>query len=56
MEFINRIELCGIIGRVHLQQICSQTAFSFSLVTETSFRDRDGTPVIETSWHNVYAW
>ena len=28
----------------------------FTLATNMAYKDKDGGPVIETSWHNVTAW
>ena len=56
MEFINRIELAGVVGRIQRQTVSSQTMANFSLVTEFGFKDKSSCCVIETTWHNVVAW
>ena len=56
MEFINRIELAGVVGRIQRQTVSSQTMANFSLVTEFGFKDKSSCSVIETTWHNVVAW
>lgn len=56
MEFLNRIELTGVVGRIHRQTVLDQIMANFSLVTEYSFQDKDGYAVVETTWHNVVAW
>ncbi len=56
MEFINRIELAGVVGRIHRQTVSNQIMANFSLVTEYGFRDKGGYSVVETTWHNVVAW
>ena len=56
MEFINRIELAGVVGRIQRQTVSSQTMANFSLVTEYGFKDKSSSSVIETTWHNVVAW
>ena len=28
----------------------------FKIATNYSYRDKDGKPVIETTWHNIVAW
>ena len=56
MEFINRIELAGVVGRIQRQTVSSQTMANFSLVTEYGFKDKSSCSVIETTWHNVVAW
>ena len=56
MEFINHIELAGVVGRIQKQTVSSQTMANFSLVTEYGFKDKSSCSVIETTWHNVVAW
>ena len=56
MEFINRIELAGVIGRIQRQTVSSYKMANFSLVTEFGFKDKSSCSVIETTWHNVVAW
>lgn len=56
MEYINRIELQGIIGQVHVQQVAQQTVVRFSLMTERIFQNRYGELTVETTWINVTAW
>lgn len=56
MEFINHIELAGVVGRVRKQQIADRMVVNFSLVTEEYHKDDSGCAVVETTWHNVVAW
>lgn len=57
MEYINRIELQGIIGQIHVQQqVAQQTVVRFSLMTERIFENRNGELTVETTWVNVSAW
>ena len=56
MEFMNRIELVGIVGRISKQTVSGHEVAKFSLVTEYCFKDKSGTAIIETTWHNVVAW
>ena len=56
MEFINRIELTGVVGRIQRQTVSSYKMANFSLVTEYGFKDKSSCSVIETTWHNVVAW
>ena len=55
MEFINRIEVAGVVGRIQRQTVSSQIMANFSLVTEYGFKDKSSCSVIETTWHNVVA-
>ncbi|MBO6222046.1 MAG: single-stranded DNA-binding protein [Bacteroidales bacterium] len=56
MEYINRIELLGIVGQVHVQQISEQLVVRFALATERTFTNHEGDITIETTWFNVTAW
>ena len=56
MQFLNKIELRGIIGRCNVQTISDTKMAKLCVVTEYAYKTTDETPVIETTWHNVTAW
>ena len=56
MEFLNRIELRGIVGTTSLNRVGNSEVCRFSIVTEYSYKDRDNNPVVDTTWFNVTAW
>ncbi len=56
MEQINRIELLGIVGSVRLQNIGERRMAKFTLVTNRAYKNKEGAPVIESTWHNVTAF
>ena len=56
METLNRIELRGIVGSVRTQHVSDETITRFSMATIYAYKDKDGCPVIETTWHNVLIW
>lgn len=56
MEFINSIEIKGIVGQSSVNRVGDTRNCRFSLVTETSYKAADGTPVVETTWFNVIVW
>lgn len=56
MEFLNKVELRGIVGRANTMKVGDSTITRFSVATEYGYKDNGGTPVIETQWHNVCAW
>lgn len=56
MEHLNKIELKGIIGSVYVKDFQSAKVANFSVATNYCYKDREGTPVIETTWHRVVAW
>ncbi len=56
MEFLNRVELRGVVGRADINTFNNSQVCNFSVVTEYSGVDRDGNSNIETTWFNVSAW
>ena len=56
MEYLNKIELKGIVGRA-TNRFCTPTtsATSFSIVTEYCYKDMTGQDTIETMWMECYA-
>ena len=56
MEQINRIELRGLVGSVNTQIYPQGKVSHFTVATNYAYKDRNGSPVIETTWHNVTAW
>ncbi|MCQ2172957.1 MAG: single-stranded DNA-binding protein [Bacteroidales bacterium] len=56
MEQLNRIELRGTVGSVRLQTFNDTQVARLSIATNVAYRDREGSAVIETTWHNVNAW
>lgn len=56
MEQLNRVELRGIVGSVRVQTFDENRMARIGLATNFAYKDREGTAVIDTSWHNVIAW
>lgn len=56
MEYINRIELQGLVGSIRSNIVNGCKVANFSLATEAIYRTSDGFPVVEVTWHNVVAW
>ena len=56
MEQINRIELLGIVGSVRLQHFNDKQMAKFTVVTNRAYKNKEGAPVIETTWHNITAF
>lgn len=56
MEFINKIELQGIVGNVTVNTIQANNLARFSLLVEETYKSTDGTPVIQSSWFGCIAW
>ena len=56
MEFLNRIELRGVVGRADINTVHGSQVCNFSVVTEYSGVDKEGNSAIDTTWFNVSAW
>lgn len=56
MKQLNKVELVGVIGRINIQNVDNTRRASISMATNYAYKDRNGYPVIETTWHNVKAW
>lgn len=56
MEFLNKVELKGIIGGVKLLQVGDNKVANISVLTNYMSQDKSGMPVVETQWHNVKVW
>ena len=53
---INRVELQGIVGTSKVTNIGDKKAVRFSLATNYVYKDKEGYPVIETTWHACSVW
>ena len=56
MQFINKIEIQGIVGNSSIQKVADTRLCRFSVVTELAYNGNDGTNIIESTWFNVTAW
>jgi single-strand DNA-binding protein len=56
MEFLNKLELRGVVGRSDVNTYNGNQVCNFSVVTETTAMDREGNPVLDPTWFNVTAW
>ena len=56
MEQLNRIELLGVVGSVRTQKIGERRMAKFTMVTNRAYKNKEGAPVIESTWHNVTAF
>ena len=56
MEQLNRIEIRGNVGSVRIQPVGDNSVAHFTVATNYAYKDRDGSAVIETTWHNVTVW
>ena len=56
MEQLNKVEIRGIIGSVYVKEFGNAKVANFSVATESCYTSRDGSKVIEVTWHRVVAW
>ena len=56
MEQLNKIEIRGNVVNVNILKVGGTRVAHFSVATNFAYKDRNGEPVIETTWHNVTAW
>ena len=50
MEFLNKIEIQGIVGNGSIQKVADTRLCRFSVVTELAYKGNDGTNIIESTW------
>ena len=53
MEFLNRIEVKGVVGSIRTSTLDNIQAVRFSLLTEYSYKAKDGMCVVETTWFSI---
>ena len=56
MENLNRVELRGTIGSIHVSKVGDTAAANITVATNLAYLAKDGTPVIETTWHRITAF
>lgn len=56
MEYLNKIELKGLVGHVNIINVANTRGAHFSLLTQQVFRNAGGETVVEDTWHEVTAW
>ena len=56
MEFLNKIELRGVVGSVQITPMNGTKVARFSLATEFCYKSNTGGVVIDTTWFSCTAW
>ena len=56
MEHLNKIEIQGIIGSIRVENCGNTKVANFSVATNYVYKSKNGSIIIETTWHNVFAW
>ena len=56
MEFLNKIEIRGVVGRANLTPCGPTTVCNFSVMTEYCYKSQDGGVIVDTLWLQVCAY
>ena len=56
MEQLNKVELIGVVGTIKVQTVQGTQMAKMQMATNYAYKNEEGEPVIETTWHNVTAW
>lgn len=53
MEFLNKVELQGIVGSCRIQEVDGTKIANISIATEQHYCDSESLFMIEVLWHNL---
>jgi len=56
MEFLNKVEIRGIVGQVHITKVADTETAQISVITEDVSQSKDGCAVVNCTWFSVRAW
>lgn len=56
MEFLNKITLRGVVGRVSRNQYSDKTAVNLNMITEYAYTQPDECQYVEVTWFHVTGW
>lgn len=56
IEFLNKVELIGTVGTTRVTDCGETRCINLSLVTEYFYTAKDGTAVVEMTWHHVVCY
>lgn len=56
MEYLNKIEIRGIVGQVSFAEVGEKRRANFSVCTHRFYKNKNGEDVFDTTWFNVSAW
>lgn len=56
MEYLNKVEIVGVVGNVRVQTYDDSRMARMSVATNRAYKSRDGQAVIDTDWHQVIVW
>lgn len=53
MEFLNQVNLRGIVSRSNTEPISGKQVTKLAVVTERARKDKDGNCIVDLTWHNI---
>ena len=56
MEFLNKVQLRGIVGQCTLTPVHDRTYARMSVMTQAVSQGSDGAALVSVTWHNVSAF
>ena len=56
MEYLNKIELKGLVGHVNIIRVANTRVAHFTLLTQLAYKNSDGEAVVDDTWHEITAW
>lgn len=56
MEFLNKVEIRGVVGTIHVDKVADTETAQISAMVEDAFRSSSGDAVIECTWFSVRVW
>ena len=56
MEFLNKVEIRGVVGMVRITKVADTETAQFSVMTEDVSHSKDGCAVVNCTWFSVRAW
>lgn len=56
MEFLNKVEIRGVVGMVRIAKVADTETAQFSVITEDVCQSKDGCVVVNCTWFSVRAW
>ena len=56
MEYLNKAEIIGVVGQVHITKVADSETAQFSVLTEDVYRSKDGCTVVNCTWFSIRVW
>ena len=55
MDFLNKVELVGIVGNVNVSMVAETKVVTMTVLTEHAYTNKNGEITVNCEWHNVSA-